>query len=71
MHWKEYLLLLMDYYSLAVRDRPQKHRYVIFTGSKKEKKILKKSLNYKIMPYPKGDNKRYDASYKHSTKLNL
>ena len=61
----------MDYYSLAVRDRPQKHRYVIFTGSKKEKKILKKSLNYKIMPYPKGDNKRYDASYTPSTQLTL
>ena len=61
----------MDYYSLAVRDRPQKHRYVIFTGTKKGKKILKKSLNYKIMPYPKGDNKKYDASYKPNTQLTL
>ena len=61
----------MDYYSLAVRDRPQKHRYVIFTGTKKEKKILKKSLNYKILPYPKGDNKRYDANYKPKTQLTI
>mgnify|MGYP003138104375 FL=1 len=52
-------------------DRPQKHRYVIFTGSKKEKKILKKALNYKIQPYPKGDNKKYDASYKPSTQITM
>ena len=25
------------------------------------------SLNYEIQPYPKGENKRYDASYKPST----
>ena len=61
----------MNYHELAVRDRPQKHRYVYFTGSKTEKRILKKSLNYKIEPYPKGKNKRYDASYKPSTQLTL
>ena len=61
----------MDYYKLAVRDRPQKHRYIYFTGSKTEKKILKKALNYKIQPYPKGDNKRYDTSYKPSTQLTI
>ena len=52
-------------------DRPQKHRYIYFIGSKKEKKVLKKALNYKIQPYPKGDNKRYDASYKPSTQLTI
>ena len=61
----------MNYYDLAVRDRPQKHRYIFFIGSKKEKKVLKKALNYKIQPYPKGDNKRYDASYKPSTQLTI
>ena len=45
--------------------------YVIFTGTKKEKKILKKALNYKIQPYPKGDNKRYDASYEPKVQLNM
>ena len=61
----------MNYYDLAVRERPQKHRYVIFTGTKKQKKTLKKQLKYKILKYPKGDNKRYDASYKPSTQLSL
>ena len=61
----------MNYYDLAVRDRPQKHRYVIFTGTRKQKKILKKALNYKIMPYPKGNNKNYDASYKPNTQLTI
>ena len=61
----------MNYYDLAVRDRPQKHRYVIFTGTKKQKKDLKKALNYKIEAYPKGDNKRYDASYKPITQLTI
>ena len=61
----------MNYYDLAVRDRPQKHRYVIFTGTRKQKKILKKALNYKIMPYPKGNNKNYDASYNPNTQLTI
>ena len=61
----------MNYYDLAVRDRTQKHRYVIFTGTKKQKKDLKKAINYKIEAYPKGDNKRYDASYKPITQLTI
>ena len=51
----------INYKDLAIRERPQKHRYIYFTGNKK--KWLKK-LNYKIEPYPKGQNKRYDSSYK-------
>jgi len=39
--------------------RSSKHRYVYFTGSKK----LQSFLNYKIQPYPKGENKRYDSSF--------
>tara|TARA_R100000908_G_scaffold30764_1_gene13845 strand:+ start:4891 stop:5544 length:654 start_codon:yes stop_codon:yes gene_type:complete len=54
----------VDYKNLAIRERPQKHRYIYFTGSKKQKRKLKKQLNYKIQAYPKGENKRYDASYK-------
>ena len=53
----------IDYNDLAIRERPQKHRYVYFTGSKTNKKHLRKQLNYEVKPYPKGDNKRYDASY--------
>jgi len=55
-----------DYLSLAVRDRPQKHRYIYFIGNKKQKKKMKDNLLYPILPYPKGDNKKYDASYKPS-----
>lgn len=37
-----------------------KHRYLFLKG---KIKTIFKSLNYKIEPYPKGQNKRYDASY--------
>ena len=30
-----------------------------------------KNLNYKIKPYPKGKNTRYDASYKPKVQLKL
>ena len=36
-------------------DRPRKHRYVIFTGSKKFKKDARKNLRYPVLPYPKGE----------------
>tara|TARA_R110002051_G_scaffold41515_2_gene86080 strand:- start:2503 stop:3138 length:636 start_codon:yes stop_codon:yes gene_type:complete len=49
---------------LAIRERPQKHRYIFFTGSKTQRKAWKKQLNYKEQPYPKGENKRYDSSHK-------
>lgn len=45
-------------------DRPRKHRYIYFLGSKKDKKLFKKSLNYQVLSYPKGLNKKYDSSYK-------
>lgn len=43
--------------------RSSKHRYVKFTGNKIENKNWIKNLKYEIKPYPKGENKRYDASY--------
>ena len=45
----------------------RKHRYFYLIANKKDKKEMIKHLNYKIHPYPKGDNKRYDASYQPST----
>ena len=40
--------------------RSSKHRYIFFcTNSKKLKQEWLKSLNYPIMPYPKGDNDNY------------
>ncbi len=34
-------------------NRSAKHRYVMFTGSKREKKVLLESLRYPTLPYPK------------------
>jgi len=45
-----------------VVERPRKHRYIYFVGNKKQKKLLKLCLNYKVKPYPKGDNLYYDSS---------
>lgn len=50
-----------------IEDRPLKHRYLMFLGNKYQKKDMLLSLRYKIEPYPKGDNKRYDASYRPKT----
>ena len=60
-----------DYKDLAIRERPQKHRYIYFVGNKKQVNKWKKQLNYDIAPYPKGNNKRYDASYKPNTQTQL
>jgi len=50
-----------------------KHRYFTFLGSKKEKKQMRKALleKYNIEPYPKGKNKRYDASFTPDTQTRL
>lgn len=52
-------------------DRPQKHRYFFFLGDKREVKNMKAKLKYELKPYPKGDNKRYDASYKPTVQTQL
>lgn len=52
-------------------ERPRKHRYIYFIGSKKQKKQWLNSLSYKVCSYPKGKNKRYDASYKPITQRTL
>jgi len=44
-------------------ERTIKNRYVYFIGSKKEIDIYKKAFKLESLPYPKGDNKKYDASY--------
>ncbi len=49
---------------LYSKPRDRKHRYIYFLGTRNQKLNFNKSLNYKIEPYPKGENKRYDASYK-------
>ena len=49
--------------------RSSKHRYIYFIGKLKNK--FKKELKYKIENYPKGDNKRYDSSYKPTIQIEL
>jgi hypothetical protein len=45
----------------------RKHRYFYFLGNKSETKNMHNLLKYPILPYPKGDNQRYDASYEPAT----
>jgi len=35
-------------------ERSRKHRYIIFVGSKTQRKQMLKDLRYEIQPYPKG-----------------
>lgn len=56
---------------LIMIERPQKHRYFYFIGNKREVKEMNKMLPYKVQPYPKGDNVRYDASYKPTVQTTL
>lgn len=54
-----------------IEPRPRKHRYFYFVGNKRDKKKMLNELPYKIEPYPKGENKRYDASYQPTTQIKL
>lgn len=45
----------------------KKHRYIYFLGSKNDIKNFYKELKLNILPYPKGENKRYNASYNPTT----
>jgi hypothetical protein len=44
--------------------REPKNKYVFFLGSKTQTKQMKAQLIKKPLPYPKGDNQNYDATYK-------
>lgn len=46
------------------QERARKHRYVYFHADKRKLKELLANFKYERLPYPKGDNERYDASYK-------
>ncbi len=39
---------------LYFKERSRKHRYIMFLGSKVQKKKMLKALKYKIEKYPKG-----------------
>lgn len=49
----------------------KKRRYVLFLGSKKQKKMLLNKLSWPILPYEKGENSRYDTSHETTTQLTM
>lgn len=50
-------------YTLNRKKRSAKHRYVFFCGKKKFIEKVRLSLKYQVLPYPKGESKKYDASF--------
>jgi len=48
-----------------------KNRYVYFLGDKRTIKDMRNKLTYKVLPYPKSENKNYDASYKPTIQTQL
>ena len=52
-------------------ERKPKHRYIYFLGNKNQINIFKENSLFKKMPYPKGENKRYDSSYKTTIQTTL
>lgn len=56
---------------LSIRERPQKHRYIIFIGEKKFKRECLLNLRYSIKDYPKGENKRYDTNFNPKIQMRL
>lgn len=51
---------------VEVEKQIPKYRYLFLVGDDKWIRDIKLKLKYPILPYPKGDNERYDASYKPS-----
>ena len=56
---------------VTLGEYTKKHRYFQFLGNKKEVQKMKNEFIYDVFPYPKGDNKRYDSSYKPTVQLTL
>ena len=52
-------------------EHTRKHRYVYFTGTRKQVKKLQGDLNYPIQPYPKGEPAQYDSGLDVPTQMAL
>jgi hypothetical protein len=50
-------------------ERPPKYRYVYFVGDRRQVKEMHKAKRFTALPYPKGDNTRYDAGGDVATQL--
>lgn len=57
---------LAESMQVDVEEQVGKHRYFFLLGNKKDKAILSENLQYTVHPYPKGENKRYNADYQPS-----
>jgi hypothetical protein len=53
--------------NVYLKERSRKHRYFMFLGDKRAKRKMLRALPYDILPYPKGENQRYDASHQCAT----
>ncbi len=51
----------------GIKKTKGKARYYYFCADKRTKKRMMEMLRFPVLPYPKGDGKRYDASYKRSS----
>ena len=54
--------------------KPSKYRYILFLGKKRDVKQMREiilSKGYKILPYPKGDNQRYDSKAELNVQMSL
>ena len=49
----------------------KKKRYILFIGSKTQKKDMRKKLKWDVKPYPKGINRNYDTKYNTQTQCQL
>lgn len=49
----------------------KKRRYVLFLGNAKQKSDMRKKLIWGVMPYEKGENRRYDTSHKTTTQTSM
>jgi hypothetical protein len=48
-----------------------KHRYIFINANSKDKKTIMNNFKLEIKPYPKGENSRYDSSYKPKVQTQL
>lgn len=49
-----------DFY---LEPRSRKHRYVYFLGNRKQRQAMRAALRYPVMPYPKGETRRYAVQW--------
>lgn len=57
-------LSALGYVAVPVKG---KHRYVFLVGNKREKREMMRRFSWPILPYPKGESRRYDAKPKGSS----